>query len=48
MNIAFAVLDPAIKTFLFAVSILGPLCILLLVLFLKRIEKSDPERIRWH
>ncbi len=43
----FGVLDPGIKTFLLIVSIIGPTAILLLILLLKRIEKNDPNRIRW-
>ena len=42
-----AVIDPAIKTFLIISAVLGPISIALLILFLKRIEKDDPNRIRW-
>ncbi|KGG16164.1 MULTISPECIES: hypothetical protein [unclassified Prochlorococcus] len=47
MNAVFAVLAPAIKTFLFVVAIMGPVCIAALILFLKKIEKKEPGRIRW-
>tara|TARA_B100000700_G_C14651999_1_gene672401 strand:+ start:414 stop:623 length:210 start_codon:yes stop_codon:yes gene_type:complete len=40
-------LDPALKNFIGVVLILGPLSILALVFFLKRIEKEEPGRIRW-
>ncbi len=43
----FAVLDPAIKTFIGIVAIAGPLSIAGVIFFLKKIEKDDPERIRW-
>ncbi len=43
----FASLDPTIKSFIGVVSILGPLSILGVVLLLKKIEKQNPERIRW-
>ncbi len=44
---SFAVLDPLIKTFIQVVIIVGPLIILSLIFLLKRIEKVNPERIRW-
>ena len=43
----FGVLDPAIKTFISVVAILGPLSIVAVILLLKKIEKDNPERIRW-
>ena len=47
MNIVLAVLDPTIKTFIYVVAIAGPLSIAVLILLLKKIEKNNPERIRW-
>ena len=46
-SLLFAVLGPEIKLFLIAVAVTGPLAIIALILILKRIEKIDPERIRW-
>ncbi len=43
----FAGLDPSTKIFVDVVIIVGPLSILGLILLLKRIEKDDPDRIRW-
>ena len=43
----FAVLDPAIKTFMGIVALAGPLSIVGVIFLLKKIEKDDPERIRW-
>ena len=43
----FAILDPAIKTFIGIVAILGPLSISGIIILLMNIEKNDPERIRW-
>jgi len=47
MIYSFASLDPAIKTFIGIVAFLGPLAIAGLIFLLKRIEKDDPDRIRW-
>ena len=44
---SFAVLDPLIKTFIQVVIIIGPLTIAGMVWLLKRIEKENPDRIRW-
>tara|TARA_B100000945_G_scaffold253270_1_gene210291 strand:- start:431 stop:637 length:207 start_codon:yes stop_codon:yes gene_type:complete len=44
---SFAVLDPLIKSFIQVVIIIGPLTIAGVVLLLKRIEKENPDRIRW-
>tara|TARA_Y100001968_G_C18899588_1_gene500055 strand:- start:138 stop:344 length:207 start_codon:yes stop_codon:yes gene_type:complete len=41
------VLDPAIKAFIEISAIIGPLSITALILLLKQIKKSDPNRIRW-
>ncbi len=41
-------LDPSIKLFVLIVSIIGPLAILGLIIFLKKIEKEKPDRIRWY
>ena len=43
----FAVLDPAIKTFIGIVALAGPLSIAGVIFLLKKIEKDDPGRIRW-
>ncbi len=43
----FLVLDPTLKVFVSVVAIVGPACVVALILFLKRIEKDSPERIRW-
>ena len=43
----FSVLDPAIKTFIGIVTVAGPLSIAGVILLLKKIEKNDPDRIRW-
>tara|TARA_Y100001968_G_C18894406_1_gene497737 strand:- start:111 stop:257 length:147 start_codon:yes stop_codon:yes gene_type:complete len=40
-------LDPAIKIFIEVAAIAGPLAIACIILVLKKIEKNDPERIRW-
>ena len=42
-----AVLDPLIKTFMQVALVIGPLSLVGLVLLLRKIEKDDPERIRW-
>ncbi len=44
---AFGLLDPLIKTFIEVVIIVGPLSIFGLILLLKKIEKDNPDRIRW-
>ncbi len=43
----FALLDPAIKTFIGIVAVAGPLSIAGVIFLLKQIEKEDPDRIRW-
>ena len=43
----FAVLDPLIKTFIQVTLVIGPLCLVGVILLLKKIEKDQPERIRW-
>ena len=43
----FGVLDPLIKTFIEVVIIIGPLSILGVIFLLKKIEKDNPDRIRW-
>ena len=40
-------LGPEIKVFLVAVSIIGPVAIGILIFIIKRIEKENPNRIRW-
>ena len=42
-GIIFSTLDPTIKIFIEAVVILGPLSIALVILLLKRIEKTNPD-----
>ena len=42
-----AALGPEIKLFLEVVAIAGPLAIGVLVIIIKRIEKENPDRIRW-
>ena len=44
---SFAVLDPLIKIFIQVVIIIGPLSIAGVILLLKRVEKDNPDRIRW-
>ena len=43
----FAALSPSIKTFIGIVALAGPLSIASVIFILKRIEKDDPDRIRW-
>ena len=43
----FAVLDPVMKTFIQVALVIGPLSLLGVVLILRKIEKDNPERIRW-
>ncbi len=43
----FSVLAPLIKTFIEVVIIIGPLSITGVILLLKKIEKDNPNRIRW-
>ncbi len=47
VKVPIAALDPTIRTFIGVVVVLGPICIGLLILVLKKIEKNDPHRIRW-
>ena len=47
MSIVLAVLDSTIQTFVYVVAIAGPLSIAVLIFLLKKIEKNNPERIRW-
>ena len=47
MSIVLAVLNPTIQTFIYVVAIAGPLSIAVLIFLLKKIEKNNPERIRW-
>ncbi len=47
MGTVLAVLDPSIKIFISLAAIAGPLSILGIILLLKKIEKNNPERIRW-
>ena len=42
-----ALLGPELKLFITAAAVVGPLSIILLLFFIKRIEKQNPERIRW-
>tara|TARA_Y100001968_G_scaffold256632_1_gene243028 strand:+ start:123 stop:269 length:147 start_codon:yes stop_codon:yes gene_type:complete len=43
----FGVLDPLIKTFIEVVIIIGPLSFAALIFLLKKIEKDNPDRVRW-
>jgi len=43
----FSVLAPLIKNFIEVVIIIGPLSIMGLIFLLKKIEKNNPDRIRW-
>lgn len=43
----FIALSSEIKLFIELSAIIGPLAILGVVLLLKRIEKDNPEKIRW-
>ncbi len=45
--LVLGVIGPEIKIFLAAVAVLGPLSIGILLFIIKRIEKENPERIRW-
>ncbi len=47
MSIVLAVLDPTIQTFIYVVAIAVPLSIAVLIFLLKKIEKNNPEKIRW-
>ncbi len=42
-----AVLSPEIKYFIGAMIVCGPLGIFGLILILKKIQKKNPDRIRW-
>ena len=44
---SFGALDPLIKTFIEVVIIIGPLSLAGVILLLKKIEKDNPDRIRW-
>ena len=46
MNL-FAVLDPLIKTFIYVSLFIGPLCLVVMIMLLKKIEIDNPDRIRW-
>tara|TARA_Y100001968_G_C19202164_1_gene640522 strand:- start:244 stop:510 length:267 start_codon:yes stop_codon:yes gene_type:complete len=46
MNL-FAALDPLIKIFIQVALVIGPLCLVGVILILKKIEKDNPGRIRW-
>ena len=46
MNL-FAALDPLIKIFIQVALVIGPLSFLGVILILKKIEKDNPDRIRW-
>ncbi len=43
----FSALNPLINTFVEVVVIFGPLSIACVILLLKKIEKENPDRIRW-
>ncbi len=48
MNNLIGVLGTEIKLFISIVFVLGPFSIAALILLLKKIEKTNPDRIRWH
>ena len=43
----FALLGPEIKIFMTVAAITGPIAIGILIFVIKRIEKENPDRIRW-
>ena len=45
---SFSVLNPIIKTFIITSALIGPLSIIGIFLLLKKIERDDPNRIRWN
>ncbi len=47
LSTCLAVLGPEIKIFIMSVLIVGPLCIIGILLLLKKIQNANPERIRW-
>ena len=48
MNLfSFGNLGPEIRLFIGAAALLGPITIILLIYFLKIIEKKDPSKVRW-
>ncbi len=47
MSNLFVSLGPEVKSFLTAAFIIGPVSIFLLLLFLRQIERKDPNKIRW-
>ena len=42
-----AALGPEIKVFVVVAAVAGPIAIGILLLIIKRIEKTNPDRIRW-
>tara|TARA_Y100001968_G_C19255001_1_gene666336 strand:- start:583 stop:729 length:147 start_codon:yes stop_codon:yes gene_type:complete len=40
-------LDHGLKTFIIFSTIIGPLAIAGVIFILKKIEKNDPQKIRW-
>ncbi len=47
IGVLIAVLGPEIKLLLAALAIVGPVAIIILILLIKRIERENPDRIRW-
>ena len=43
----FAVLDPLIKTFIQVTLVIGPLSLVGVILLFMKIEKDNPDSIRW-
>ena len=41
------VLGPEIKILLVGFAIAGPMAVIGLIIFIKKIEKENPERVRW-
>ncbi len=47
MSFDFSVLEPKIQLFIATVLVVGPMTIIGLIYFLKKIEATKPEKIRW-
>jgi len=47
MIYSIGLLAPLIQTFIEVAIIIGPLSIVVVILLLKKIEKDNPDRIRW-
>mgnify|MGYP007063349779 CR=1 FL=1 len=47
ISASLAVLGPEVKSLLVVFAIVGPMAIGILLFIIKRIEKENPDRIRW-